>query len=468
MFETGVRQFRMAMAMVWGHRINPDVVHKLVADARATLAEFGSPGADVQQLTDGPFADPAARQEFTDRSVRRTAKRLAELSPFYAERFAAADVDPAKATAGTLAGVPVTVKADLRARPADFRCRGVEAVLSTRTTGTTGRPAEVWLSAYETQLWPAMAALSGVLRAEIGPEDCMQVNISSRATAAVQQDVTLCRLVGARSRVLGVLPPDESLDSLLDGGPTMLATYPSYLAKLVVRARARGLGPADFALRRADVGGEVLSPAVAAAARATFGLDLVNDTFAMTEVLPVSGRSCSLGHLHPDLNMGLVEVVAMDGSGPAAPGELGTLVITPYFPYRDCMPVLRYDTRDVVRTLIEPADCELAAIPATSAILGKAGGLYETAAGIVTPREVIEAWEALPSAPWPARFRADVIEGRLTLTVPASALAGIGEHGTREHLADRGLDVDLRPVPGNGRELRTVRADLLETSFTTV
>jgi phenylacetate-CoA ligase len=400
--------------------------------------------------------------------VRRTARRLATLSPFYADRFAAAKIDPARLSAETIRAVPVTVKADLQGRQPDFRCRGVEAVLSTRTTGTTGRPAEVWLSAYEAELWPAMAALSGVLRGEIGPEDCMQVNISSRATAAVQQDVTLCRLVGARSRVLGVVPPDESLDSLLDKGPTMLATYPSYLAELVTAARRRGLGPGDFALRRADVGGEVLSPAVALAARATFGLDLVNDTFAMTEVLPVSGRSCALGHLHPDLNMGLVEVVALDGSGPAGPGELGTMVITPYFPYRDCMPVLRYDTRDVVRTLVEPPDCELAAIPATSAILGKAGALHRTAAGIVTPRELIEAWESLPTAPWPARFRAEVVDGRLRLTVPASTLDGFGADAARRHLADRGLDVELVPVATAGRELRTVRADLLETSFTTL
>jgi phenylacetate-CoA ligase len=467
-FETGLRQFRMAMAMVWGRRIDPTVVRKLIDDARATLAEFGSPGADVQQLTDGPFADPAARREFTDRSVRRTTRRLAELSPFYAERFAAAKVDPAELSAETLTAVPVTVKADLQRRPRDFLCRGVEPVLSTRTTGTTGRPAEVWLSAYEAELWPAMAALSGLLRGEIGPDDCMQVNISSRATAAVQQDVVLCRLVGARSRVLGVLPVDESLDSLLDGGPTMLATYPSYLAELVTRARGRGLGPDDFSLRRVDVGGEVLSPALAAGARATLGVQLVNDTFAMTEVLPVSGRSCSLGHLHPDLNMGLVEVVALDGSGPAQPGELGTLVVTPYFPYRDCMPVLRYDTRDVVRSLVEPPDCELAAIPATSAILGKAGGLYQTSAGTVTPRELIEAWEALPTSPFPARFRAEVVDRRLRLTVPAGALAGFGEQAARAHLADRGLDVDLDPVGTDGRQLRTVRADLLETSFTRV
>ena len=467
MFETGLRQFRMAMAMVWGRRIDPVTVQKLVADARATLAEFGTPGADVQQLTDGPFADPAARQEFTDRSVRRTARRLAELSPFYAERFASAGVDPGRLTMQTLPVVPVTTKADLQARPHEFCCRGVEPVLSTRTTGTTGRPAEVWLSAYEAELWPAMAALSGLLRGEIGPDDCMQVNISSRATAAVQQDVTLCRLVGARSRVLGVLPPDESLDSLLDRGPTMLATYPSYLAQLVAAARRRGLGPADFALRRADVGGEVLSPALSVAARATLGLQTVNDTFAMTEVLPVSGRSCSLGHLHPDLNMGLVEVVALDGSGPAGPGELGTLVVTPYFPYRDCMPVLRYDTRDVVRTLVEPPDCELAAIPATSAILGKAGGLYRTGAGVVTPRELVEALEALPTGPYPARFRGTVVDGRLHLSVPARALDGLDAAAARQHLADRGLDVELHPVDTDGRELRTVRADLLETSFTT-
>jgi hypothetical protein len=131
------------------------------------------------------------------------------------------------------------------------------------------------------------------------------------------------------------------------------------------------------------------------------------------------------------------------------------------------MPVLRYDTRDLVRTLVEPPDCELAAIPATSAILGKAGGEYRTAAGVVTPREIVEAWEALPTAPYPARFRGAVVDGRLRLTVPAGALDGFGVAAARQHFADRGLDVDLDPVDSDGRELRTVRADLLETSFTT-
>jgi phenylacetate-CoA ligase len=467
MFETGVRQFRMAMSMVWGRKVDPANIARLIADALATLAEFGEPGTDVQALTDGPFADPAARVEFQNRGLRRTARRLAELSPFYAERFAAAGVQPAKLDLESVRAVPVTVKADLIGRPADFRCAGVEPCLTTRTTGTTGRPAEVWLSRYETELWPALAALSGLLRDEIRPTDCLQVNISSRATAAVQQDVTLCRLVGAACRVLGVVPPEEALDSLLDGAPTMLSTYPSYLAELVVAARERGLGPADFALRRIDVGGEVLSTALSTAARATFGVSLVNDSFGMTEVLPVSGRTCESGHLHQDVNMGLVEVVDLDTGEPAGAGRLGSVVVTPYYPYRECMPVFRYDTRDLVRMLPEePLTCELAGIPATSAIMGKAGQVLRPGGRAVTARDLVEAYDALPTRPWPARFAAAEAGDRIRLTMPAAALDGYSEAAAVAHFADRGLAVDIVVVGDeHARSLRPLRCDLRETTF---
>jgi phenylacetate-coenzyme A ligase PaaK-like adenylate-forming protein len=471
MFETGVRQFRMAMAMVWGRPISPRVLRRLITDSLATLAEFGAPGDDVAQLVDGPFADPELRRDFSDRALRRTARRLARLSPFYAQRFAESGVRPESLTVDSLSAVPLTRKADLVARGRDFLCDGSVPVMSTRTTGSTGAPAEIWMSRYESELWPAFAALSGLLRDEIRPTDHMQVCISSRATAAVQQNITLCRLVGAQVRVVGVVPPDEALDALTGStGPTMLATYPSYLAQLVTGAQRRGLSPDDFRLRRVDVGGEPLSSALAAAARTVFGVPLVNDTFAMTEVLPVSGRTCGSGHLHHDLNTGLVEVLTLDGTQPAAPGELGTVVITPYYPYRECMPVLRYDTRDVVRRLPdEPLECDLAAIPATSALLGKADHLLYApgAAEPVTGRSVVEALESLPTRPWPARFRLGLDDdGAVTLTVPEQTVAGCDLADVREHLAERGLDVRLHVVRvDDPRELRRVRADLLETTF---
>jgi phenylacetate-CoA ligase len=466
-FDTGVRQFRMAMGMVWGRRLDPGNIERLVADARATLAEFGEPGADVRMLIEGPLTIPDARSEFAATNVRRTARRLAETSPFYARRLDAAGVRADRLDLQGLLAVPVTTKQDLLAAAADFRCRDVPGFLATRTTGTTGRPAEIWLSRYEMELWPALGALAALLRGDILPSDVMQVNVSSRATATVALDVSVCRLIGAGCRLLGLIPPDEALDALCEAQTTLLSTTPSYLAQLVSAARRRGLSPADLRLRRIDVGGEVLSSSVAGAATETFGVPLVNDLFGMTEVLPVTGRTCGAGHLHHDINTGLVEYLDLDSGEPAEPGALATVVITPYFPYRDCTPVFRYDTRDVVRRLPDDLDCDVAGLPATSKVLGKADQVLYTGRSVITPRELVEAVEALPSRPWPARFRGTVEDDRLRVHLPENAVAGLSRSDAVAHFNDRGLDVDLVLVPDDhAQALRPLRCDLTEHTFT--
>ncbi|HEX6448404.1 MAG TPA: AMP-binding protein [Trebonia sp.] len=468
MFETGVRQFRLALGMVQGRRLDPRNVARLVDDVLATLAEFGEPGADAAELIDGPMASPEARLEIANRSLRRTARRLAVRSPFYARLFTSAHADPAKLDVAGLRTIPVTVREDLIERPGDFRCTDVPVYLATRTTGTTGRPTEVWLSRYEMELWPALGALASVLRDELRPGDVMQVNLSSRSTATMHLSATSCRLAGAGCRPLGIVSPGAALDGLAEGGATILLTCPSYLAELVTAARRRGMGADDFRLRRLVVGGEVLSASLAQVAARTFGVPLVEDPYSMTEVAPVTGRACSQGHQHYDLNLGLTELVDLDTGEPAAPGALGTLVITPYYPYRDCMPVFRYDTRDVARRLPdEPLRCELAGIPATSQILGKATQLLRLPGGdVVTPRQLIEAIEALPAEPWPARYRASVCDGRIRLTLPASAIAGYGEAEARRHFAADGLDIDLDIVGDDqAASLRHTRSDLHETTF---
>jgi phenylacetate-coenzyme A ligase PaaK-like adenylate-forming protein len=470
MFESGVRQFRMAMGMVWGRRLDPRNVERLIDDLLATIAEFGEPGTDAQEVLGGPLAEPEARLDWANRGLSRTARRLATKSPFYARRFAAAQVEPGKLDVAGLRTIPVTTKRDLIEQSSDFRCTDVPGFLATRTTGTTGRPAEVWLSRYEMELWPALGALSSVLRDELRPGDIMQVNVSSRATAAIHLAAASCRLAGAGCRPLGIVPPDEAVESLGQGGATVLLTCPSYLAELVNTARRRGLGPGDFRLRRVTVGGEVLSPSLARAAGQTLGVPQVEDSYSMTEVIPVTGRTCSQQHLHHDINIGLTELLDLRTGEPAAPGALGTVVITPYFPYRDCTPVFRFDTRDVARCLpAEALRCELAGIPATSQIVGKADHLLHLgSAAVVTPRQLIDAIEALPTAPWPARYRATAHDGRLRLTLPAAAVSGYGEDAACGHFADAlgGMDVDLEIVGDDqATSLRQTRSDLRETTF---
>ncbi|MEA2149561.1 MAG: hypothetical protein QOD69_1391 [Solirubrobacteraceae bacterium] len=472
MFETGVRQLRLAVSMVSGRPIDARNVERLIGDALATLDAFGSPGDDLQEMLDGPFSDPQARRAFQQQALRRTARRLARLSPHYRTLFASIDLQAKELTLEDMAGIPVTTKAELVDAPEAFVVDGARPYVTTRTTGTTGQPVKVWLSRYELELWPALAALSGLLRGEIGPGDCMQMNISSRATAAMTQNMAVCRLVGARALPLGIVPVAESLRSLLGGAeqaPTLLATYPSYLAQLVKLARREGLGPDDFRLRRVDCGGEVLSPALASAARDTLGPALVNDTFGMTEVLPVSGRVCEQGHLHHDLNMGFVEVIDLDSGTPAAAGALGSVVITPYYPYRECMPVFRYDTRDVVRRLAdEDLTCSLSGTPATSQILGKAGQLLRIEGAVVTARQLVEACEALPGEPWPARFRARALRDEIELTLDRGTAGGLtpDEVTRRIALDGRGLPVACTVVDDAPSALRPLRADLVESTFT--
>lgn len=471
MFETGVRQLRMAMSMVLGKPINPRNIERLVDDALKTLQEFGAPGDDVQQLLDGPFADPGVRREFQNQAIRRTVRRLARVSPYYQKLFASHNIKPAEVNIDTMHKVPLTTKQALQEQQQEFITTDAHPYLTTRTTGTTGKPTEIWLSKYEIELWPAMAALSGLLRNEISPRDCMQINISSRATAAVQQNIAVCRLAGARVRVLGVIPAEESLDSLLSGGdeaPTLLSTYPSYLALLVRAAQRRGMSARDFHLRRIDCGGEVLSSSLAQAALETFGAR-INDTFGMTEILPVSGRVCSQGHLHPDLNMGFVEVIDWETGEPAAPGTLGTLVVTPYYPYRECMPVFRYNTRDVVRQLPdEPLTCDLAGTPGTSQILGKVEHMLHINGRVITLRDLVDIIESLPSQPWPARFSANVLDNQIVLALPEQALNGISKEEVERRF--RASEIEVCIVSDSLEELemlqlRPLRADLLETTF---
>jgi phenylacetate-CoA ligase len=205
------------------------------------------------------------------------------------------------------------------------------------------------------------------------------------------------------------------------------------------------------------------------AVQRTFGTIRVNDTFGMTEILPVSGRVCNQQHLHPDLNMGYVEVIDPETGEPAAPGALGTLVVTPYYPYRECMPVFRYDTRDIVRSLPEEAlTCDLAAVPAVSLIQGKAEHLLRVNGQVVTLRDLVEAYETLPSEPWPARFHARTVEDHIELVVPENLLQNLGADEIERHFRAAGIVLRVAREGVHESELaylRPLRADLLESTF---
>ena len=166
--------------------------------------------------------------------------------------------------------------------------------------------------------------------------------------------------------------------------------------------------------------------------------------------------------------MAFVEVVDLHTGAPVGAGQLGTVVITPYYPYRECMPVFRYDTRDIVRRLPDAAlTCELAGVPATSRILGKADHLLRVGDEVVTLRDLVEVLEGLPIQRWPSRFGAAVDDTTVQLRLPGDVLASTSASELRRRFADRGVEVDVSTVldARAGVHIRPLRADLLETTF---
>jgi phenylacetate-coenzyme A ligase PaaK-like adenylate-forming protein len=99
-----------------------------------------------------------------------------------------------------------------------------------------------------------------------------------------------------------------------------------------------------------------------------------------------------------------LEVHNFETAAPALPGEIGTIVATPFQPYRETTILLRYDTQDVVRTIPERPSCTLRHLPATSNVLGKLALSVRHEHGWTFPRQVAEALEAVEEVPLPARY----------------------------------------------------------------
>lgn len=150
---------------------------------------------------------------------------------------------------------------------------------------------------------------------------------------------------------------------------------------------------------------------------------------------------------------------------PARPGEIATLVVTPYVPYRDCTFVLRYITNDLVLVLDEAPACELSGLPASSAILGRFCGPSSL---LVPTRAILELLEGERAVPLPARYSlADDPAGPVLHVAagrPSGALLGRLEERAG-CLAPKLAGIVLHEGPAGLPSRVPLRCDLVEHSF---
>lgn len=476
MLETAVAQLRFGASLAFGSPFHLRSMERIVAAMRATREEFGSLGSDAGDLLAGPRLDDDMRREIQLRRFRKQALRAGRETSYYERLLAGCDVDLARLRWEDISRLPLTTKDALRTDPDALVSRRARPFLRAASTGTTGQPATVWFSEREVRAMLALSAMSFMTERLIEPEDVVHIGISARGTLGVMSVAGACAAIGAAVHVAGALAPERTL-ALLAGQRdlpgkhrrvSVVTLYASALGELVEHGLRAGLGPEDFGVRRIFVSGEALTAGLRRRCQDLFGAAQLYENYAMTEIAPFGGTLCSEGHLHFEPSTGLIEVMRVDGTGAAGPGELGTIVATPFPPYRETTILLRYDTGDLVRTLNEEPTCPLAWTPATTPLLGKRGFAVEHEHGWTTSRQVLEALEDVDAVPLPARcsfaalgdgVEVQVVCRRDTRAVRASIADSLEQHGVpvrrlRVH-SDRDELVDALPL----------RCDLRETAF---
>jgi phenylacetate-coenzyme A ligase PaaK-like adenylate-forming protein len=299
-----------------------------------------------------PMAERMSVDERADLQARRLDDllgRLAERSPLYRGRLAAAGVEPgARIGLDGLADLPFTTKQDLWEHyPLGLLAIPREQVLRVHgSSGTGGRSTLVAYSRADLDVWAQVCAralgcagatagtvvhnaygyglFTGGLGMHAGAElvGCTLVPVSGGQT---QRQVTLLR----------------------DLRPEVLCCTPSYAARLGEALAEHGVARDEVALRVGIFGAEPWSEAMRAQIQALLPLKAL-DIYGLSEIIG-PGVACECleaqAGLHVNEDHFLVEVIDPASGRPLGLGERGELVFTTLT--KQAMPLLRYRTGDI-------------------------------------------------------------------------------------------------------------------------
>jgi len=443
---------------------------------RNHAVDFGKPTNSSRSPS---TPNPKIVKQTQDRRIQQQIQLATRETDYYADLFTRRGLNSQDFRATQMTELPVTTKETLHDRPHAFVRRGFHPTLCTMTTGTTDQGTTNLFTDRETQIFSSMSALSLLRQGLISSADIVQVSTSARALLGNQTFMDACRQVGALVYQTGVIEPEQTLALLAQKHKlsdrkkrvSVLYTYPSYLGKLLEKGLALGYGPQDFGLERIIVGGEVSSPGIQQRSEALFGPVTFSEGYGISEVWPFGGAYCEAGHLHFDPLRGLMEIIDPETAKPVQPGQAGTLVLTPFLPYRESSVLLRFDTGDMVRNLVNSCTCSLSQNPAASALLGKQRFCVHTEFGWFGPRDILQILEPNIAIPLPVRFSLFGTADGLRLEIAVREAKTTLHREITAQLQSAGIPVGILKLVTDPDYLEHPlpwRGDLHEGSFSTI
>lgn len=260
-----------------------------------------------------------------------------------------------------LAELPFSDKADLRlAQPAsppfgDYLAAPLDKVNRLhRTSGTTGQAMNLAMSARDCEITEIVGgraqSLAG-LKAGTMVVHCLNYQMWM---GGLTDHLTLER-TGATVVPFGVGSTELLINTILDTGITAISCTPSYPAVLeqVIAEKFPDLTPRDLGLKLGLFGGEpgIDDPAFRARLSETWGLQPRNANYGVSDVFCNFASECPFDtalHFvaHDVLHAELIDPDTGDSKA-FGPGVEGELVLTHLV--RDCQPLVRFRTGDIIR-----------------------------------------------------------------------------------------------------------------------
>lgn len=365
---------------------------------------------------------------------KRLLERLAESSPFYKTKFAAAGVDIRDIKSpDDIKKLPFTSKEELRdAYPLGLQSVPDEQIVRIHSSsGTTGKPVIIPYTAKDVSDWAEMFARC-YKTAGVTPLDRIQITPGYGLwTAGIGFQAGAERL-GAMAVPMGPGNTEKQLQMMVDLKTTVFTATSSYALAIAEEVQKRGLR-SQIHLKKGIIGSERWGEKMRNRIKDELDIEIY-DIYGLTEIYgPGIAIDCdSRCGMHYWDDFLYFEVVDPVTGEPLEEGEHGELVITTLV--KEGAPLLRYRTRDL--TCLLPGECPCGSkYPRIDRITGRTDDMVKVKGVNIYPGQIDDLLRGVNGASSEYQVVVTHTDGRDVMTLRVEKEAGADACQVEKHVA---------------------------------
>jgi phenylacetate-CoA ligase len=327
--------------------------------------------------------DPERTEAYQRDLLQTMLRRAATLVPYYRSMWDARRREGDNASCEVLDNWPLLDKDDVRNNPAAFIAedRPRFQLFRTHTSGTTGKPLELWQTRESLREWYGLMEARWRRWYGVSRDDRWAILGGQLVTPVTQQkppfwiwNHAFRQLYMSSYHLSDALIP-LYFDALRQYRVTYVLGYTSALYSLAKHVIS--CGTPSVRLKVAITNAEPLSAVQRDVISRAFDCP-VRETYGMSEMVAAASE-CEYGRLHLWPRVGVVEVFR--GSTPLPPGQIGELVCTGLL--NTAMPLIRYRIGDRGALSPNDSDCPCGrSLPSLQSLEGRMDDVLYTPSGM--------------------------------------------------------------------------------------